>query len=174
MAARSWLVALAAVLPLACSATTPGPQAVEPAYPEPAQPEPTQRQAEVKAPAPTSAPVAFSPAPVVGSLNAGSSPSVQIKVIEGMERARANEVFTRAATAAQGCAGAGTVVTLRIQNVGTHRDIELDPHTVLDSVQRQCVIDALSTVQLSDPSSGITSDLLHTSDRYSAQLVLAW
>jgi hypothetical protein len=174
MAARSWLVALAAALPMACSATTPGPQAVEPAYPEPAPPEPTQRKADVKAPSPSSAPVAFSPAPVVGSLNGGSSPSVQIKVIEGIERERANEVFTRAATAAQGCAGAGTVVTLRIHNVGTHRDVELDPHTVLDSVQRRCVIDAISTVQLDESTSGLTSDLLHTAERYSAQLVLAW
>lgn len=175
MAARSWLVAMAAALPLACSATTPGPQAVEPAYPEPAPAEPAQRaQTTPDAPTPPSAPAGFTPAPVVGSLTGGSTPSVQIKVIEGIERERANEMVARIAAAAEGCAGAGSVVTLRIHNVGTHRDIQLDPHTVLNTVERRCVIDAISTVPLTDPTSTITSDLLHTADRYSAQMVLAW
>lgn len=164
-------IALFPIVMLGCARVGPNP-AEQPAI-EPASPASTPGSIDPSPTSPSAAPVAFQPAPILGA-PIGPEVMVRIEKVEGVDTARANAAFTRAAAGAQECAGAGTVLYVRMTSNEKGREIDVQPKTVLDDIQRRCVIDALSTVQLEDPSSGPSSDLLHGSDRFSAQLVLSW
>jgi hypothetical protein len=155
----------------ACSTGGPGPQAtVGPAYPIAVA---TVAPIETAAAPPEASGPAWRPAAVVGAPIGPPLPKVEVQSVEGLDADRARVLSTRAATAVKGCAGAGSVLHLRIDNVGTNRDIQLAQDNVLDAIKQKCVIDALSTVQIDDAATN-QSTLLHAADRYSAQLVLSW
>jgi len=133
-----------------------------------AAPEPLSAAAP---PAATAEPsVRFQPAPIVGA-PIGPETSVRIESLEGMDRERANAAFARAGAAVRECAGAGTVVHVRMSSDGSVRKVELGPESTLDAMNKKCVVDALSTIDLDDPSTG---EHLRTPSRFAAQFVLAW
>ncbi|MBL9028329.1 MAG: hypothetical protein JNL21_39425 [Myxococcales bacterium] len=142
------------------------------------QPPVEQASTEPKPAAPpienaSAAPVAWQPAPIVGApIGSELVPSIRIESAEGIDTARANAALGRAAAAARECAGAGTVVHVRMKSGSGKNDFELDPSTVLDQVQRGCVLDALSTVRFSNEYPA--GEHLRTADRYSVQFVLSW
>lgn len=119
------------------------------------------------------APVAWQPEPLLGApLGPGIVPAVTIESAEGIDSGAVNAALGRAARAARACAGAGTVLHVQMKSGAGKNDFELEPSTVLDSVQRGCVLDALSTVQIKNEP--IAGEHLRTPDRYSVQFVLSW